>query len=235
MDGLVNKKKKNLAIILARKGSKRIPNKNIIKFNNKPLIAWTIEAAKKSKIFDNIIVSTDSEKIKRIAIDFGAEVPFKREKFFDDNSPSSLATLYTVKKMKIELGLDFDNIFQLLPSCPFRNAETIKKCYNFFKNKKISSLISCSQFSCVNPWWSIHINSKNDAKHLFPDKLKKRSQDLKKIYGISGAVWIIKNDKLKKYKTFYCPGHKYFPIDTLSAIDIDTKDDLIFASKIRVK
>lgn len=234
MDSLVNKKK-NLAIILARKGSKRIPKKNIIKFNNKPLIAWTIEAAKKSKIFDSIIVSTDSEKIRRIAIDFGAEVPFKREKFFDDTSPSSLATLYTVNKIKIELGLEFENIFQLLPSCPFRNAETIKKCYNYFKNKKISSLISCSLFSCVNPWWSININSKNDATYLFPEKLKKRSQDLKKVYGISGAVWIIKSEKLKKHKTFYCPGHKYFPIDTLSAIDIDTKDDLIFASKIKVK
>ena len=80
-------KKKNLGIILARKGSKRILNKNIINFNNKPLIAWTIEAAIKSKIFDNIIVSTDSEKNKKIAIEYGAEVPFKREEYHDDNSP----------------------------------------------------------------------------------------------------------------------------------------------------
>jgi N-acylneuraminate cytidylyltransferase len=233
MDSLV--KKKNLGIILARKGSKRIPNKNIIKFNNKPLIAWTIEAAIKSKIFDNIIVSTDSEKIKKIAIEYGADVPFKREEYHDDNSPSSLATWYMTNKIETEFGLVFENVFQLLPSCPFRNEKVIRKCYNYFKQNKISSLISCSQFSCLNPWWSFQMNCKDEANYLFPKKLNKRSQDLKKVFSISGAVWIIKNDRLKKYKTFYCPGHKFFPIDSLSALDIDTKDDLEFAKKINIK
>ena len=233
MDNLV--KKKNLGIILARKGSKRIPNKNILNFNNKPLIAWTIEAAIKSKIFDNIIVSTDSEKIKKISKECGAEVPFKREKFYDDNSPASLATWYMINKIETELGMVFENVFQLLPSCPFRDEKIIRKCYNYFKKSEISSLISCSEFSCLNPWWSFQIDRKDEANYLFPKKLEKRSQDLEKVFSISGAVWIIKSDKLKKFKTFYCPGHKFFPIDTLSALDIDTKDDLVFARKINIK
>ncbi len=228
-------KKKNLAVILARKGSKRIPNKNIIEFNNKPLIAWTIEAAKRSKIFDDIFVSTDSEKIKKIALSYGAGVPFMRDKYFDDKSPSSLATFQTVKKCKQELGLEFENIFQLLPSCPFRDEKVIRKSFNFFQKKKVHSLISCTQFGWLNPWWGIELSKKNYGKHLFPKKVKKRSQDLKKIYGITGAIWIIKSEKLKKFKTFYCPGHKYFPIDWYSAIDIDTKEDLLIAKKIKLK
>ena len=70
---------------------------------------------------------------------------------------------------------------------------------------------------------------------IYFQKLEKRSQDLEKVFSISGAVWIIKSDKLKKFKTFYCPGHKFFPIDTLSALDIDTKDDLVFARKNQYK
>ena len=134
-------KKKNLAVILARKGSKRIPNKNIIDFNNKPLIAWTIEAAKKSKIFDEIFVSTDSKKIKKIAQYYGADVPFMRDKYFDDKSPSSLATFQTIKKCKQDLDLEFENIFQLLPSCPFRDEKVIRKTFDFFQKNKIHSFV----------------------------------------------------------------------------------------------
>ena len=80
-------KEKRICLIPARGGSKRIPRKNIKMFHNKPLIAWTIEAAKRSKIFDDIFVSTDSEKIKKIALSYGAGVPFMRDKYFDNKSP----------------------------------------------------------------------------------------------------------------------------------------------------
>ena len=104
---------KILGIIPARKGSKGIKNKNIKKFDGKPLIYWTIKVALKSKL-DRVMVTTDSDTIIKYSINYGADVPFMRDKYFDNKSPSSLATFQTVKKCKQELGLEFENIFQLL-------------------------------------------------------------------------------------------------------------------------
>ena len=98
MDNMVNKK--NIAIIPARGGSKRIPKKNIIDFFGKPLIAHTIESAIKSNIFDRVIVSTDCKEIAKISLQYGAEVPFMREDKADDFSPISDATIYTLKRLK---------------------------------------------------------------------------------------------------------------------------------------
>ena len=90
----------------------------------------------KSKIFDNIIVSTDSEKIKKISKECGAEVPFKREKFYDDNSPASLATWYMINIIETELGMVFENVFQLLPSCPFRDEKIIRNVIIILRKAK---------------------------------------------------------------------------------------------------
>src|SRR5690606_22090036 len=84
---------KKIAIIPARGGSKRLPKKNILDFKGKPMIAWTIEAAISSELFDKVIVSTDTEEIKEISIQYGAEVPFLRQNTGDDFSPVSLATI----------------------------------------------------------------------------------------------------------------------------------------------
>ena len=181
-------KKKNLAIILARKGSKRIPKKNIVEFHKKPLIAWTIKAAKESNLFDNIIVSTDSDEIKRISIDLGAEVPFLRKKHFDDFSPSSLATLDTLNLCEKELGFDYKNVFQLMPNCPLRTSKDIISSYNFFSKKEAVSQISCADFGWQNPWWAIKLNEENSGTPVFPKMFSQRSQDQEKLYGLSGAI-----------------------------------------------
>ena len=222
--------KKNIAIILARGGSKRIPKKNIILFKKKPLIAWTIEAAINSKIFDKVIVSTDSVEIREVSEEFGAEVPFLRKKYSDDNSISSIATLASLEQCKLELKIDFENVFQLMPTCPLRGKNIIISANKYFKESKINSLLTCSDFAWQNPYWSVKLNKYNIGSPIFPDMLSKRSQDQKKLYGVSGAVWISKSKTLRKYKTFYSPKHRYFPIDWNSAIDIDTYDDLKLAN-----
>jgi len=225
-------RKRNLAIILARQGSKRIPKKNIIEFHDKPIIAWTINAAIESNLFDNIIVSTDSNEIKEISIKYGAEVPFLRKKYCDDFSSSSLATLETLNQCKSELGLDFENVFQLMPNCPLRTSREIISSFDFFSEKNAVSQISCTDFGWLNPWWAIKLNKNNSGEPIFPEKFNQRSQDQKKLYGISGAVWIAKVEVLKKYKTFYCPNQIFYPISWSSAFDIDTVDDLKVAKKI---
>lgn len=106
--------KNNIAIIPARGGSKRILKKNIIDFNGKPMIAWTIEAALKSQLFSKVLVSTDCEETADIARAFGAEVPFLRRGYSDDITPVSEATLDALLQAEKFWNLDFDTVTQLI-------------------------------------------------------------------------------------------------------------------------
>ena len=227
--------RENIAIILARSGSKRIPKKNIISFSKKPLIAWTIEAAINSGIFDKVIVSTDSIEIKEISLRFGAEVPFLRKRYSDNQSEASLATLFTLDQFKNKLKMDFKNVFQLMPTCPLRGKDVIISANKYFKKSKTNSLLTCADFAWQNPYWSVSLDKKNIGSPIFPHMFTKRSQDQKKIFGVSGAVWISKTKTLRRYQTFYSPKHRYFPIDWDSALDIDTYDDLRLAKFILKK
>ena len=221
-----------LAVIPARGGSKGIPRKNIKELLGKPLIAWTIEAAIQSKIFDKVIVSTDSVKIKEISLKFGAEVPFLRKKFADSKSISSLATLNTLEQCIIKWNTNFENVFQLMPTCPLRGKNVIISANKYFKKSKTNSLITCANFAWQNPYWSVELKKNNVGSQIFPEMFTQRSQDQKTLYGVSGAIWISKTKTLRKYKTFYSPKHRYFPIDWDSALDIDTYDDLKLANSI---
>ena len=137
----------NLAIIPARSGSTRLKNKNILNFKGKPMIAWTIEAAIRSNIFDYIFVSTDKKKIASIATKFGAKVPFLREKKLSNSYASIHDVTYdAIIKLENKLNLNFTNIFQLMPNCPFRNHKDIVNFYKFFIKSKTKYLVSCSKF-----------------------------------------------------------------------------------------
>ena len=113
--------KKVIAIIPARSGSKRIPKKNIIDFMGKPMIAWTIEAARESKIFYDVLVSTDSEEIANLSRRFGASAPFLRDaKDADDITPVSEATINALINMENKSNVKYDMVVQLMPNCPCR-------------------------------------------------------------------------------------------------------------------
>ncbi|MCK4650912.1 acylneuraminate cytidylyltransferase family protein [Candidatus Babeliales bacterium] len=222
-------KKENIAIIPARGGSKRIPKKNIIVFYEKPMIAWTIEAAIKTNIFDNVLVSTDDNEIAKIAKNFGAYVPFLRDKYCDDHSSISQATLYTIEQIEILLNKKYTTVVQLMPNCPLRNKEDIINSYNNFVKANAKFQISCFKTGWINPWWSFKINKSFKAEYIFPEALKKRSQDLEALYYPTGAIWIANVSSLKKSESFYTNQTNFFPIDWKSAIDIDNYEDLEMA------
>ena len=122
----------NLAVIPARGGSRRIPKKNIVDFFDKPLIAWTIQAAIQSNIFDKVIVSTDDQVIANIAIKYGAEVPFLRDNYADDYSTVSDVVCNEVSKLEEELKWKFQTVAQLMPNCPLRNKDDIISTFEFY-------------------------------------------------------------------------------------------------------
>ena len=226
-----------LAVIPARYGSKRLPRKNIIKFNGKPMIYWTIKAAIKSNIFDYIIVSTDSKKIARISKKFGASVPFLREKKYADNKvPVHQVTVHTINKLHDKLGLKFKTVIQLMPNCPLRNYKDIIRAYKNFKKKQNNFQLSCFKFSFMNPWWSHKVNKiSGKAKEIFRNKIKARSQDLEDLYCPTGAIWIANTKQLIREKTFYGKNYSFFEMNWKNALDIDNYEDIelsLIAKKI---
>ena len=219
--------KKIIAIIPARGGSKRIPKKNIIDFCGKPMIAWTIEAAKESGLFDKIIVSTDDEEIAAVSREYGAEVPFLRNSKSDDFSPVSEATITTLKQLQSE-GEIFDTVVQLFAVCPLRNTTDIKGALQFHFEHKRPFTVSCYKYSGMNPWWAMTMNEKNEGDFLNKDALG-RSQDLPELYCPTGAIWIADVEELIKENTFYGKGHVFWEMSWNRGIDIDDYDDLNLA------
>jgi N-acylneuraminate cytidylyltransferase len=220
---------RHIAVIPARGGSKRLPRKNIIDFMGKPMIAWTIEAALESELFDRVLVSTDSSEIAEVAKSHGATVPFLRDDAHDDHTPVSRATCVALYQCAEELGESYDLVTQLMANTPLRTAKDIRESVNNFLQGNAPAQISCFPFGWMNPWWAASIDESGHPSFVFPEARRKRSQDLPKLYCPSGAIWIAKYETLLKSETFYCTGYVFFPLSWQSAIDIDDAEDLSMA------
>lgn len=223
----------NIAIIPARGGSKRVPKKNILDFDGKPMIAWTIEAAIDSNIFSKVLVSTDCEEIAEISKSFGAEVPFLRRSFSDDITPVSVATCDALKQAEEYWDEKFDCVVQLMANCPLRNSSDIVNSMNAFIQNKRDFQISCFKFGWMNPWWAFKFNESGGHESMFPDAQFQRSQDLDDLFCPTGSIWIANAKKLKDSKTFYGNNYKFEEINWISAVDIDDYDDLNFAKTLK--
>ncbi len=205
-----------------------------MEFNGKPMIAWTITAAMESGAFDDILVSTDSEKIAAVSKKWGASVPFLRDsKYADDYTPVSVATIKALEQIEKLRGLEYDNVVQLMPNCPLRNRQDIRQAFNHFKDSRSNFQISVFRFGWMNPWWAMTRDSATGIPEpLFSKALKRRSQDLPPLYCPTGAIWIAKAQALKRENSFYGEGYTTFPMDWMRAIDIDDTDDLSMAHMI---
>jgi N-acylneuraminate cytidylyltransferase len=223
---------KNLAVIPARSGSKRIPDKNIMDFMNKPLIAHTIEAALKSNLFEDVIVSTDSLKYAEIANKYGAWVPFLRDKYCDDYSTLNNVMIHVLDSIYEKTGKTYDSICSLQVSCPLRNESVIREVYSFFTNTNAPTVLSCSMFNFMNPWWAFKMENNSEASFININPMDARSQDKERLFFPTGAVGFAKTKDFRKDPSFYGKGHKYFPIDWKYAIDIDNYEDVEFAKAV---
>lgn len=230
MGNMVNESK-SIAIIPARGGSQRVPNKNIIDFLGRPMIAYTIEAAISSGKFDRVIVSTDSKEIAEISVRWGAEVPFLRTEAADSYSSVSTATIFSLKQAETYFKEAYDTVTLLMANCPIRGCEDIKRAFEHFENNGIEAQISCFKFGFMNPWWAFKLDGEGKGRALFPEALKSRSQDLCELYCPSGAIWIAKKHHLFKWNSFYGE-HSYFEIDWKSAVDIDNYEDVEMAKAV---
>ena len=228
MDHMVEKR---LAIIPARGGSKRLPGKNIMDFQGKPMIAWTIEAALETNLFDEVLVSTDDNEIAEISIDYGAIAPFLREDYADDYSTVSQATCAALYQMERYSGKDYQTIVQLMANCPLRSAKSIRNQYNAFdKTKEKNSLLSGIKYGMFNPWWAHKKNETGKYERIFEATSSyTRSQDLPKLICPTGATWISSRNNLAAFNSFYSKGYEFFELDWKEGVDIDDQEDLDLA------
>jgi len=225
-------KRNRVAIIPARGGSKRLPRKNILDFGGRPMLAWTIEAACQTSLFDRIVVSTEDEEIARIAVNAGAEVPFLRDSLHDDITPISDVTIAAVTKLRDIFDEDYETTVQLMANCPLREANDIRAAIAAFDTSGGNFQISCTRFGWLNPWWALQLDINGHGEWMFPDAARSRSQDLAPLYSPTGAIWIARTRALEQAGTFYGPGHRFEPLAWHAAVDIDDAEDLALARTV---
>lgn len=217
---------KTLCIIIARGGSRRIPKKNIHPVGGKPLLAWSVEAAQASGVCGRVLVSTDDPETAQVAVACGAEAPFLRATAADDSATASDAGLTALDQAEAHWGEPYDSLVLLMPSCPLRTGNLIRAQFETFERGPADFLLSCGDFGPTKPWWAFELNAQSQPRYLQPEALKVRSQELVKLYAPSGATWIASVPALRAAGTFYGPGHRFFPISWIHAIDIDEAGDL---------
>ena len=220
--------KQSICIIPARGGSKRIKNKNIKNFHKKPLIYYSINCAKKTKLFDNIYVSTDSKKIQKISKGYGAVCEYLRsKKLSNDRTP----IFDVIKNFTNKIKINFKYLICIFPATPMIDYKDILKGFRIiYKNKKIDLIIPVSLFNS-HPYRSLIINKEKlvpfDKKYF-----KKNSNYLPEVFFDVGSFYIFRKEFILKSNAFF-PSNAYpLIIKKNKYIDINDKEDLKMANKI---
>ena len=210
---------KNLCIIPARGGSKRIPRKNIKPFMGKPIIAYSIEAALNSGLFEEVMVSTDDVEFAEVAKQYGASVPFLRSEKTANDYAGLTDVIDEVVAIYKERGAIFDNYCCLLSTAPFVNSDLLKESYELFVEKKFDTLRPIVRFDYPIQR-AYKMNEDNVVSFMQPEYLNTRSQDLEKAYHDAGLFYW--GTCAMGFK-----GNKWggYVIDESVCQDIDTEDD----------
>ena len=219
---------KPVCIIPARKNSKRIKNKNLLNFGGKPLIAHSITEALKSKIFSRVVVTTDSKQIAKVAIKYGAEVPFIRsKKLSNDTAGIKAVTCDCIKRLKSQ---NVKYHFIIYATNPLLKTIYLKKAFIKLKKLNYNLLIGVKKFE-TNPIKAITIN-KNDLNFKYKKILLKNSQTFNNFYYDDGSFTILETKSYLRRKNFIAKKSTYFLHGENDSLDLNTKEDLVKLRKI---
>ncbi|MBN2669473.1 MAG: pseudaminic acid cytidylyltransferase [Bacteroidales bacterium] len=211
----------NIAIIPARGGSKRIPRKNIKRFLGKPIIAYSIEAALNSGLFDEVMVSTDDIEIAEIAKQYGAKVPFFRNKETANDYAGLAEVVIEVLNKYKEQKIVFDNVCCILATAPFIEKEDLKN--SFEKLNKFDSVFPVVRYSF--PIQRAMQFKDETINMIWPENMSKRSQDLQASFHDAGLFYWTKTDVIYRQKKLWTDNTTAIEIDESKAQDIDTEND----------
>lgn len=222
---------KPLVVIPARGGSKRLPGKNIMPLNGKPLINYTIEAAREVFEDSNICVSTDDLQIKKVVEKTGLKIPFLRpEDLATDTADTRSVLLHAYNFYKINRNYEADTIVLLQPTSPFRMGHHISECLKLY-NQDIDQVLSVKETD-ANPYFLLFEENKDGYLEKILSGNFTRKQDCPVVYEINGAIYIINVESLTASKTLAFKKTKKFIMDKTSSVDIDDAFDFNLAEFI---
>jgi pseudaminic acid cytidylyltransferase len=214
----------NVAIIPARIGSKRIPKKNIKLFLGKPIIAYSIEAALETKLFDRIIVSTDSQEVVEIAKSYGAEVPFLRPAELSDDFTGTDEVILHALNWLIGHGTNIEYVCCVYATAPLIDSEYVRKGLELLKEKKAATAFSVSTYP-FPIYRSLKINEDGRLQMICPDYMNVRSQDLSEAYHDAGQFYWADVKRYLIEKRFYSRDAIPVVLPRYLVQDIDTEED----------
>ncbi|PJZ53384.1 cytidylyltransferase domain-containing protein [Leptospira adleri] len=220
--GILINGQKVLAIITARGGSKGVPKKNIRHLGGKPLIAWTIEVAQKSKYIDRLILSSDDQEIIQVAQRYGCEVPFVREAGLATDTATSIDVVIDA----LERCPGFDWVILLQPTSPLRTTEDIDAAMETCLSFGADSCVSVTEVE-ESPFWMYRIENSRLTPILEPSSASRR-QDLPEIYSLNGAVYISQVKSLLERKSFLRSDSVSYIMPKNRSVDIDNEIDFDF-------
>ena len=212
-----------IAIVPARGGSKGLPGKNIKNLLGKPMIAYTIEEALKSKYITEVIISTDCNEIEKVAIKYGAKSPFLRPEYLATDSAKAIDNyIYTIDRLNKEFAYDIKDFVLLQPTSPLRTVEDIDKSIELFKDKNADSVVSYTEEHHPIEWHK-YITEDGKFENIFEEKLLNR-QEIKKSYFPNGAVFVFDYRLIKQGK-YYSDNSYAYIMPRNRSVDVDTIED----------
>jgi len=215
---------RRIAIIPARGGSKRIPRKNIKQFLGKPIMAYSINAALESGLFDTVMVSTDDEEIKDIALEYGADVPFLRSEKNSDDFATTVDVLLEVLSKYEQSGDKFIQGTCLYPTAPFVNKDLIIESYKLLTSSSADTVLPITVFSYPIDR-ALELKTDNGVKFIKEENSFQRSQDLKEFYHDAGQFYTFDTKVLRDKKSLFTDNSYAIVLSNLQVQDIDNLDD----------
>lgn len=214
---------KRAAVITARGGSKRIPRKNIKNFCGKPILAYSIEAALRSGMFDTVMVSTDDEEIAEIAVRYGAEVPFFRSEKTSNDFAVTSQVLAEVLEEYERRGQRFDRVCCIYPTAPFITADRLREAMELLDRTEADSVLPVVRFS-FPPQRGVVIDD-GYLKFKWPEHRNTRSQDLEPFYHDVGQFYCLNVESFKRQQVLVMEKTVPLILSELEIQDIDTEED----------
>lgn len=214
---------RSIAIITARGGSKRIPRKNIRPFCGKPIIEYSIEAARLSGVFDEVMVSTDDEEIVTIAKAAGAVVPFMRSAENAGDMAATHEVLLEVLQEYEKRGEQFDMVCCIYPTAPFLTAEKLKECMEKLEESGADGVVPVVAYSF--PPQRCFIIEEGKVAYKWPENRLKRSQDLERFYHDCGQFYMLRVKPFQEEKSMVLKNTIPYVMDEMEVQDIDNEED----------
>ena len=220
-----------IALICARGGSKGLPGKNIRPLNGNPLIGWSIKIAKEIERVSRVIVSTDSKEIAKIALEYGAEVPFMRpENLALDNSPEWSVWRHAINYLENQQSEKIDALVVLPVTAPLRSIRDVNKCIDLFEKGGTDSVITVSE-SNRNPYFNMTSNDSKGYSSLViqSDKGITRRQDAPEVFDMATVAYVVDTNFIKEFNGIFEGRVKNVVIPRERAVDIDNMIDFKIA------